>query len=132
MRKAPAFKRPHSPAPLHRSRDGNGDALQADGRQSAAKRGYDGRWQRTRVGFIAKHPLCVCCLANGETSATELVDHIVPHRGDMALFWKRDNWQALCNWCHEHVKKPLEARWDEGRIGVAELRLDRELTEFFD
>ena len=28
------------------------------------------------------------------------VDHIVPHRGDPALFWDEENWQALCHSCH--------------------------------
>ena len=28
------------------------------------------------------------------------VDHIVPHRGDMSLFWDVNNWQALCHECH--------------------------------
>jgi len=131
MRKAPAFRRQHSPAPLFRPRDDLGQELQRDGRQHAAARGYGWRWQQARTGYIAKHPLCASCAANGLTSATELVDHIIPHRGDMRLFWERSNWQALCNWCHEHVKKVLEARWDEGEIGDAALRLDRELTEFF-
>jgi len=28
------------------------------------------------------------------------VDHIVPHCGDMALFWDVLNWQPLCEACH--------------------------------
>ena len=28
------------------------------------------------------------------------VDHIVPHRGDLTLFWDRGNLQALCRQCH--------------------------------
>ena len=36
------------------------------------------------------------------TRATD-VDHIVPHRGDPALFWDEDNWQALCH-RHHSVK----------------------------
>ena len=30
-----------------------------------------------------------------------LVDHIVPHRGDQALFWDEQNWQPLCKSCHD-------------------------------
>ncbi|ELK38933.1 HNH endonuclease, partial [Brevibacillus agri BAB-2500] len=33
------------------------------------------------------------------TTAT-VVDHIVPHKGDMRKFWDRMNWQALCASCH--------------------------------
>ena len=28
------------------------------------------------------------------------VDHIIPHRGDMQLFWDVANWQGLCKSCH--------------------------------
>jgi 5-methylcytosine-specific restriction protein A len=31
--------------------------------------------------------------------ATE-VDHIVPHKGDMDLFWDRGNWRAMSKPCH--------------------------------
>lgn len=71
-------------------------------RGSSAARGYGGRWQRTRVGFLAKHPLCVLHAAKGEWVAATVVDHITPHRGDWVLFWDRANWQALCKACHDH------------------------------
>lgn len=41
------------------------------------------------------------------------VDHIIPHRGDLRLFWDRTNWQGLCVGCHnrktaqERSSKPL-------------------------
>jgi len=31
-----------------------------------------------------------------------VVDHVVPHQRDMALFWDSDNWQGLCKACHDH------------------------------
>lgn len=30
-----------------------------------------------------------------------LVDHIIPHKGDMELFWDRNNWQAMAKECHD-------------------------------
>jgi 5-methylcytosine-specific restriction enzyme A len=30
-----------------------------------------------------------------------VVDHIIPHRGDMTLFWNRKNWQAMSKTCHD-------------------------------
>jgi len=30
-----------------------------------------------------------------------VVDHIVPHRGDRALFWDTSNWQPLCKPHHD-------------------------------
>jgi hypothetical protein len=29
-----------------------------------------------------------------------VVDHIIPHRGDMELFWDESNWQSMCEPCH--------------------------------
>lgn len=65
-------------------------------RPSAAKRGYGRKWREARLGYLRSHPLCVHCLALGLTVAATQVDHIIAHRGDMALFWLPGNWQALC------------------------------------
>lgn len=69
-------------------------------RGTATQRGYDARWRRARRAFLIEHPLCAHCLEAGRTTPADTVDHIVPHRGDPALFWDRDNWQALCWRCH--------------------------------
>jgi len=69
-------------------------------RESAAKRGYGRKWQVASKGYLATHPFCVKCLEKGEYVQAECVDHIVPHKGDMSLFWNADNWQALCHSCH--------------------------------
>lgn len=42
----------------------------------------------------------------------EVVDHIVPHRGDEKLFWDESNWQALCKRCHDS-KTMTEDRYQE-------------------
>ena len=65
-------------------------------RGSARERGYDSKWDKARAGFLVKNPLCAACEKVGRTTAAKVVDHIVPHRGDMVLFWKRENWQPLC------------------------------------
>ena len=72
-------------------------------RPSAAERGYDSRWQKARAGFLAKHPRCIRC---GEPAT--VVDHVIPHRGDTALFWQRSNWQPLCKPCHDRHKQRQE------------------------
>ena len=82
-------------------------------RKSAAKRGYDSRWQKARAGYLRSHPLCVMCEKQGKTRPATLVDHIVPHKGDSDLFWNKGNWQALCKTCHDSHKKRLEM---SGRI----------------
>jgi 5-methylcytosine-specific restriction protein A len=87
-------------------------------RESSTKRGYGYRWQQTSKGFLKAHPLCQCpdCL-EGEIRLLQstVVDHIIPHRVDeaiksgdedriakaWALFWNRDNWQAMSKPCHD-------------------------------
>lgn len=57
---------------------------------------YGRAWRKARLVHLQQHPLCVDCLAEKKiTEATE-VDHIIPHRGDMNLFWQKTNWQSLC------------------------------------
>ena len=45
--------------------------------------------------------LCVSCQAEGKLTAATVVDHIIPHRGDMKLFWDESNWQPLCKEHHD-------------------------------
>lgn len=107
-------------------------AAQAERRGTAAERGYGARWQATRVGFLRRHPLCECCKANGRVTAAEVVDHIVPHKGDMGLFWDRANWQALCNVpCHQRIKQGVERRYWLGEVDARALRLDYPMPEAF-
>lgn len=40
--------------------------------------------------------------------AATVVDHIVPHGGDLKLFWDVKNWQPLCKKCHDSMKQRLE------------------------
>ena len=65
-------------------------------RNSAAKRGYNRKWQKTSKRFLKKNPLCSECLKIGRTEPAVVVDHIEPHRGDMKKFWNKENWQGLC------------------------------------
>lgn len=100
-------------------------------RGSSCERGYDAWWQRQRAAHLMAHPLCVCCKANGVVRTARVVDHVVPHRGDEALFRDPANRQSLCDECHNTIKATLERRYDAGEIGASELRLDRPLPEFF-
>lgn len=93
-------------------------------RGSAASRGYGPRWRRVRAAYLRSHPVCVMCGAQAV-----VVDHIVPHRGDMRLFWNHDNWQPLCKACHS--RKTAETDGGFGNSGggrVESLRSARENT----
>jgi 5-methylcytosine-specific restriction endonuclease McrA len=76
--------------------------------ESSSSRGYDGRWRAAREAFLSKHPLCAYCAKDGILNRADVVDHIIPHKGDMRLFWDSENWQPLCKRCHDSVKKKEE------------------------
>ena len=71
------------------------------GLASATARGYGYRWQQERLRFLAAHPLCCMCEAEGRVTAATVVDHEVPHQGDQQLFWDRTNWRAMCKPHHD-------------------------------
>jgi 5-methylcytosine-specific restriction enzyme A len=72
-----------------------------DRRGTAHERGYTSAWQKARVAYLRAHPLCVAHKVAGELVPATVVDHIVPHKGDKALFWDSTNWQSLCKPCHD-------------------------------
>jgi len=57
---------------------------------------YDRHWRRAREQYLLRNPLCVECLEEHKTVAANEVDHVIPHKGDMVLFWDEKNWQSLC------------------------------------
>ena len=78
-------------------------------RSSAHSRGYNSKWQRSRLIFLQQNPLCKFCADHGQVVAATVVDHIVPHKGNAKLFWSRSNWQSLCYNCHNSIKQRMEA-----------------------
>ena len=79
------------------------------GKQTSTQRGYGYRWQQARAGFLRAHPLCCFCQREGLVVEATVVDHIIPHEGDQALFWDKTNWQSLCAPCHSGTKQRQEA-----------------------
>lgn len=69
---------------------------------------YGRRWAHASRSYLGANPLCVICAAQGRLQAAHVTDHKVPHRGDAALFWNADNWQALCKRCHDGDKQREE------------------------
>lgn len=66
-------------------------------RPSSSQRGYTSKWRIASKAFLAEpgHERCVSC-GNPAT----MVDHRIPAKGDMALFWDRSNWQPMCRRCN--------------------------------
>ena len=74
-------------------------------RKTSHKRGYTKKWAQARLRWLAKHPFCVECLKKGKLNdgtpkRQNHVDHIIPHKGNMQLFWDTSNWQTLCQKHH--------------------------------
>lgn len=69
-------------------------------RASSNARGYNYRWRKLALRFLRNNPLCAACQAQGRVTASQAVDHRVPHKGDQKLFWDESNFQALCHECH--------------------------------
>jgi 5-methylcytosine-specific restriction protein A len=74
-----------------------------ESRPTSTQRGYGYRWQQTSKGYLRAHPLAVDIFHEhkGRVMLAQVVDHIKPHRGDMALFWDPNNWQGLTKADHD-------------------------------
>ena len=87
----------------------NSDSWRAT-KTSSNDRGYGYKWQQARLQHLQQQPLCVYCEREGRITAASVVDHRIPHKGDMNLFWDRANWMSLCAHCHNTTKAREEAR----------------------
>lgn len=67
------------------------------------------RWQALRLRVLARDG-CTCQRCGRiESDTSQLVaDHVMPHRGDVALFWDVGNLQTLCAPCHNSAKQAEE------------------------
>ena len=76
-------------------------------RPTSRQRGYDSKWQRESKAFLAlpENRFCAC----GCGRVADMVDHVIPHRGDKKLFWRRSNWQPMASSpCHSSRKQRQE------------------------
>jgi 5-methylcytosine-specific restriction endonuclease McrA len=48
------------------------------------------------------------CIEREIVTAAEVVDHVVPHRGDEDLFFDPRNLQSLCKHCHDSTKQRID------------------------
>jgi 5-methylcytosine-specific restriction protein A len=71
-----------------------------ENRKNFRQRGYTTQWSNASSLFLQANPLCRACEQRGIVTAAYCTDHIVPHKGNMELFWDQSNWQPLCRQCH--------------------------------
>ena len=88
------------------------DSKRRDQRSDAAEtyRGWykTKEWYAARAATLRDHPLCGMCLLQERVSASVIVDHIKPHRGDRKLFFDRANLWGLCQPHHDATKQRQE------------------------
>jgi 5-methylcytosine-specific restriction enzyme A len=100
--------RPGCPALVERGycaacRPSSQAAVSEKARGSAASRGYGRAWQKAAAAYLRIHPIAVDWFNEhgNRPQLAQVVDHIVPHRGDMKLFWDSSNWQGLTKTDHD-------------------------------
>lgn len=91
--------------PCQAARKAARDARADKKRGTSSQRGYTGAWDKARKEFLARHRWCRRCGA-----PASVVDHVIPHRGDQAIFWDKTQWQPLCTPCHSGAKQRQERR----------------------
>lgn len=60
-----------------------------------------------RIRRLREEPTCRECRAERRVSAATDVDHVIPHKGSIALFMDYENTQSLCH-SHHSIKTVKE------------------------
>ena len=100
-------------------------------RRNATAALYDRRaWRRRAKAHLKSEPLCRMCWAEGnKVVAAEICDHIIPHRGDLQLFWFGEL-QSLCVRHHNATKQQIEVLGFRKDIGEDGFPIDKENHPF--
>lgn len=53
------------------------------------------RWRKISKDFLRRYPTCFIC-----GKPAKIADHIIPHRGNIELFYDDSNLQPMCWSCH--------------------------------
>lgn len=65
------------------------------------------RWLKLRLVHLSSEPLCRMCKDEGRITPATVCDHVVPHKGNLALFYGGP-FQSLCKPCHDRHKQAEE------------------------
>ena len=64
---------------------------------------YDRTWQKVRLAYLKRNPLCEECLKQDRVTPAVLVHHIENARDNPELRLDPNNLMSLCNRCHEDI-----------------------------
>ncbi len=79
-----------------------------NGRDKKHGKRYGKNWQRIRRAYVAAHPLCERCAAQGRYVPVEEVHHVVPLADGGTNDW--DNLMGLCRRCHAELHAEMGTR----------------------
>ena len=74
-------------------------------------------WRKESKRFLYAHPFCKYC-----GKQADVVNHKIPHKGDIVLFWSKDNWESVCKQCHDSTVQRLERGQIPGKDMVIDNR----------
>ncbi len=80
-------------------------------------------WQRLREQVIQRdmgtcRTCGILCTTGTRSTRTATIDHITPHKGDLALFYDPANLQLLCGSCHSGQKQRSEKSGYSTAVGL--------------
>lgn len=70
-------------------------------------------WKKIRARQLKFEPLCRFCKKDGYITPATVCDHIIPHKGNMELFFNGP-FQSLCKKHHDSTKQRLEKSGEFG------------------
>jgi len=86
---------------------------------------YDSRrWRKIRDIVLNEEPLCRLCLKSNKETPSTVIDHCIPHKNDLKLFYDRENLQGICASCHSGIKRIEENYGYSQACGVDGFPLD--------
>lgn len=101
----------------------------AEHRKESARLYRTGEWLALRRQQLTIQPFCAECLKAGKYTLASEVDHIVPHRNDVQLFYDHLNLQSLCHPCHSQKTAREDGGFGRARH-IAEEKAARERLPF--
>jgi 5-methylcytosine-specific restriction protein A len=83
------------------------------------------RWKALRLYHLGTEPLCRMCKQADRVTTACIVDHVIPHKGDVELFFDDTNLQSLCKPHHDGAKQAQERNGYERGNDITGQPLDR-------
>lgn len=85
-------------------------------RESRHNRGYDHEWTKIASRHAKQFPVCQECERSDIIVPVDVVDHKIPIRCRPELRLDPKNLWSLCHFCHQGIKKRMEAYAERAKM----------------